>query len=244
MKRNALTAKGVETETKPGRYCDGNGLWLQVGPTGGKSWLHRYMLDGRARAAGLGPYPLVSLKEARRKVLENQRKLLEGVDPLQERQQAAQKRKLEKATTITFRACATAYIKAHEPSWRNDKHRAQWGSTLETYCYPVLGELPVAAVDTGLVMQVLEPVWHDKPETASRVRGRIESVLDWATARGYRRGDNPARWRGHIDNLLPAKTKVRAVKHHNRLPYDRWATSWPSCASAKARQLARSSLPS
>jgi integrase len=219
MKRNALTEARAKAIKAPGRYCDGNGLWLQVGPTGGKSWLHRYMLDGKARAAGLGPYPLVSLKEARQKLLENQRKLLDKVDPLQERQEAAQKRKLAAASTITFRACATAYIKAHEAGWRNDKHRAQWGNTLETYVYPALGDLPIAAVDTGLVMQVLEPIWHDKPETASRVRGRIESVLDWATARGYRQGDNPARWRGHIQNLLPAKTKVREVEHHKAVPY-------------------------
>ena len=220
MKRNALTDTGVKSEKRPGRYGDGGGLWLQVGPTGGKSWLHRYMLHGRAREMGLGAYPVVKLAEARDLVLENRRLLLQGKDPLDERQRARQQAKLATANTITFRTCAERYIAAHEPSWRNDKHRWQWSRTLEMYVYPVLGDLPVADIDTGLVMQALEPIWNDVPETASRVRGRIESILDWAAARGYRQGDNPARWRGHLQKLLPAKTKVRAVKHHSRLPYE------------------------
>jgi len=120
---------------------------------------------------------------------------------------------------MTFRQCGEAYIAAHRAGWRNPKHAAQWPSTLQTYVYAVMGELPVQVVDVGLVMKAVEPLWSAKPETASRVRGRIESILDWATARGYRTGDNPARWRGHLENLLPQKSKVRRVEHHAALPY-------------------------
>ena len=120
---------------------------------------------------------------------------------------------------MTFRQCGEAYIAAHRAGWKNDKHAAQWPSTLTTYVYPVFGDQPVQVVDVGLVMKALEPIWTEKAETASRVRGRIESILDWATARGYRQGENPARWRGHIENLLPKKTKIRPVEHHAALPY-------------------------
>jgi integrase len=120
---------------------------------------------------------------------------------------------------MTFKACAEAYMAAHQAGWRNPKHRAQWTATLNTYVYSHFGDLPVQAVDVGLVMKAVEPIWTEKPETASRVRGRIEAVLDWATARGYRKGENPARWRGHLENLLPARSKVRRVEHHAALPY-------------------------
>ena len=115
-------------------------------------------------------------------------------------------------------------IASHEAAWKNPKHRAQWKATLATYAYPVFGDLSVAAVDNGLVLKVLEPIWTTKPETAGRVRGRIEAVLDWAKARGYREGENPARWRGHLDKLLPNRRKVRAVKNHAALPYPRTAS--------------------
>ena len=120
---------------------------------------------------------------------------------------------------MTFAACAERYIASHKVGWRNPKHAAQWPATLGTYVYPVFGSLPVQAVDVGLVMKAIEPIWVQKPETAGRVRGRIERVLDWATARGYRQGENPARWRGHLENLLPKKSKVRRVEHHAALPY-------------------------
>jgi integrase len=121
---------------------------------------------------------------------------------------------------MTFREGAETYIAAHKAGWKNPKHAAQWPATLATYVYPVFGDLPVQAIDTGLVMKALEPIWTAKPETATRVRGRIESVIDWATARGYRQGENPARWRGHLENLFPKKSKVRRVEHHPALPYD------------------------
>jgi integrase len=142
-----------------------------------------------------------------------------GSDPLQERARIAAERRGEAARAITFRQSAEQYIEAHRAGWKNAKHAAQWTATLATYAYPTFGSLPVADIDVALVHRVLEPIWTKKPETASRLRGRIESILDWATTRGYRTGENPARWRGHLENLFPAKSKVRQVEHHAALPY-------------------------
>ena len=139
-----------------------------------------------------------------------------------------------------FWSCAERYIDAHKAGWRNPKHAAQWPATLETYVYPVFGELPVQAIDAGLVMKAIEPIWTTKPETASRVRGRIESVLDWATARGYRQGENPARWRGHLENLLPTRARCGGSSTMRRCPMPRSPPSWPSCGSRKASPPARS----
>ena len=127
--------------------------------------------------------------------------------------------RLDAAKAVTFKECAEAYIKAHRAGWRNDKHAAQWEATLATYAAPVIGALPVQSIDTSFVMKVIEPLWATRPETASRLRGRVEAVLAWAAARGYRTGENPARWRGHLDKLLPARSKVRKVEHHAALPY-------------------------
>ena len=214
-----LTARAVAALNTPGRYGDGIGLWLQVSETGTKSWLFRYQKDGRARHMGLGALHTVSLAEARDRARQARQLLLDGIDPIEARNAARLAARAEAAKGLTFRDCALRYIKAHEAGWRNPKHRAQWRATLETYAFPYFGDLSSAAVDTGLVLKALEPIWTAKPETASRVRGRIESVLDWAAARGYRQGENPARWRGHLDKLLPARRKVRAVKHHAALPW-------------------------
>ncbi len=216
---NRLTVKEVTNKSKPGLYADGLGLYLQVSAYGTKSWLFRFMRDGKARKMGLGPVHTVTLAMAREKATEARRRLLEDVDPIEERKSVRQARRLEAAKVMTFKQCAEKYIAAHQGSWKNAKHAAQWPSTLESYAYPVIGDLPVAGIDVGLVLKVLEPIWTDKPETASRVRGRVEAILDWARARGYREGDNPARWRGHLDKLLPARTKVAKVKHHAALPY-------------------------
>ena len=190
---------------------DGNGLYLQQG----RSWVLRYKIGGRTRMMGLGPLTLVDLTQARELALAARRQLHQGIDPLQGRAAA----RAAVVRTMTFQQCADAYIAAHNASWRNAKHRGQWVATLATYAAPVLGRLAVAAVDTALVLKVLEPIWHAKPETASRLRGRIEAVLDWAKVRGYRTGENPARWRGHLDKLLPAKAKLRKVKPLAALPY-------------------------
>jgi integrase len=168
---------------------------------------------------GMGAYPEVSLATARKRAFEFRQMLAEGADPLAERNAKRAAARVEDAKSITFDDCAKAYIAAHADGWRNAKHRQQWANTLADYVSPVFGKLPVRAIDTGLVMRALEPIWSDKPETASRLRGRIESILSWAQVRGYRLGDNPARWRGHLDHLLPAKAKVRKVEHHAALPY-------------------------
>lgn len=214
-----LTATAVAKMKAPGRYADGGGLYLQVGPTGTKAWLFRFMRRGQAREMGLGSVGVVSLARARELAAEARTALHLGKDPIEERDKARQETLLAEARGMTFAQCAEAYIAAHRDSWRNAKHAAQWTSTLKAYAEPVFGTLPVQAVDLALVMKVLEPIWRAKPETASRLRGRIESILDWATVREYRQGENPARWKGHLDKLLPARAKVQKVEHHPALPY-------------------------
>ena len=215
-----LSAKRVELAAKPGMYADGHGLYLRVGPVGAKSWVFRYRNNGRRHDLGLGAYHLVSLAEARKRATEQRRLLrLDGHDPLLTRRVGRDQATLAAAKAMTFKACAEAYMAAHQAGWRNPKHRTQWTGTLNTYVYPHFGDLPVQVIDVGLVMKAVEPIWTEKPETASRVRGRIEAVLDWATARGYREGENPARWRGHLQNLLAPRSKVRRVEHYAALPY-------------------------
>jgi len=201
-----------------GMYADGGGLYLQVSG-GARSWIYRYTLDGRTRYMGLGSLGAVSLAEARQKAGEARRLLAAGEDPIAARdaQQAAARAQTAMATT--FRQCAEAYIAAHRDGWRSAKHASQWSETLAAFAYPVLGDLPVAAVDVGLVLKVLEPIWKTRTETASRLRGRIEAVLNWATTCGCRSGENPAVWRGRLQNLLPAKRKLRQVRHHHALAY-------------------------
>jgi integrase len=159
------------------------------------------------------------LQEARAKALDARRLRHEGTDPIEARRATRMRARLDAAKAITFRECAESYIASHRAGWRNGKHAAQWEATLATYAEPVVGALPMQAIDTALVLKVLEPIWTTKPETAGRVRGRVESILDWAKVRGYREGENPARWRGHLDKLLPARGKVRRVQHHAAMPY-------------------------
>ncbi len=218
-----LTAVQVAKAKKPGMYADGAGLYLQVSGAGtvnlAKSWIFRYQFKGRPREMGLGSLSVSGLAEARAKAAECRRLRYEGVDPIEARNAERARAKLDEAKALTFKQCTEQYLAAHRAGWRNAKHAVQWNSTLDRYAGPVIGPVPVQTVDTALVMKVIDPIWAKKPETASRVRGRIESVLDWATVRGYRQGDNPARWRGHLDKLLPARAKVRKVKHHAALPY-------------------------
>lgn len=219
-----LTAREVATLTRLGKHRVSRNLYLQVqtnttGQDVTRAWLFRYMRDGKNRYMGLGPFDLVSLADAREKARAARSLLLEGIDPIEARRFERTRARLEASRSLTFKDCAEKYITAHEPSWRNEKHRAQWRSTIETYVYPVLGDLPVAAVDTALVLKALEPIWTTKPETAGRVRGRMEAVLDWATARTYRTGENPARWKGHLDKLLPPRRRVARVRHHAALPW-------------------------
>lgn len=216
---NKLSAMAVQKAKTAGYYGDGGGLWLQISKLGGKSWVFRFTLHGKSREMGLGPVHTVLLADARAKALEHRKQIAEGLDPIEVRKAEQARAKLEAVKMKTFAECATAYIEAKRGGWKNEKHVKQWTATLETYAFPIIGALPVAGVDTGLVLRVLEPLWHTKTETASRVRGRIESVLDWATFRGYRQGENPARWKGHLDNELPARAKVQAVEHYAALPY-------------------------
>ncbi len=169
---------------------------------------------------GLGPLHTVLLADARQEAEKCRKLLRDGFDPINERRVRRTRQQVESAKAMTFRDCADAYIKSHSAGWKNAKHASQWQNTLNTYVYPAFGDLPVQAVDTGLVIKVLEQIWTVKTETASRVRGRIEAVLDWASARKYREGENPARWRGHLDKLLPARSKVQKVRHHAALPFD------------------------
>ena len=214
-----LSAPEVKQRRKPGHYADGGNLYLRIAPGGTKGWIFRFKLNGQTRDAGLGSYPAVSLEKARQEAAASRELLEAKVDPIEARRRKRAEAELASARAMTFKQCAKAYVAGHEPSWRNDKHRAQWHSTLATYCYPILGAFPVGMIDTALVLKVIEPIWVSKPETASRVRGRIEVILNWAKARGHRDGDNPARWRGHLDQLLPAKAKVRRVAHHSAVSY-------------------------
>ncbi|MBX5147179.1 tyrosine-type recombinase/integrase [Rhizobium lentis] len=232
-KINKLSDQGIKALSKPGLYGDGLGLYLQVSSYGTKSWLFRFMRDGKARKMGLGALHTISLKAARQKAQECRIKLDAGIDPIEDRKAVHLARKAETAAAMTFKQCAEKYIDAHRATWKNTKHSAQWPSTLKTYVYPVIGDLSVKDIDVGLVLKVIEGIWKTKPETASRVRGRIEIVLDWAAARKYRHGENPARWRGHLDKLLPARSKVAKVKHHEALPYREIA---PFMAEARAKE--------
>jgi len=224
-----LSQSFVEKHTTAGLYSDGNGLYLQItaAKDGGyvtKSWIFRYAVgtgkEKRERKMGLGAYPLVSLAMAREMAIECSLKRLRGIDPLEEREAQKHTKAVEAAKTITFQKAAEHYIAAHRAGWRSVKHASEWHKTLKNYAYPVFAEMTVRNIDTGMVMRVLEPIWTTKTETASRVRGRIESVLDWAKVNGYLEGENPARWSGHLDHLLPARSKVRKKEHHPALPHE------------------------
>ncbi len=214
-----LSARAVATATVPGYYGDGGGLWLQVAASGSKSWVFRFTLAGRAREMGLGALHTVSLADARERAAACRLQVLDGIDPIEARASSKATQRTQVASVITFDTAAEKYIEAHRAGWRNAKHGDQWQSTLDTYASPVIGKLAVSAIDTGLVVRVLDPIWQTKTETAARVRGRIEAVLDWCTVRGYRSGDNPARWRGHLDKVLPAPTKISKTENHAALPY-------------------------
>jgi integrase len=237
--RELLTARKCEQLNTPGRYCDGGGLWLQVSQFHTKSWIFQYTSPtapkkkkkdgreiGRIRHFGLGTYGKrdTTLEKARDKAAKAREQVRNGIDPVDARKAERETKRLADAKRLSFKQCAEKYIATHEASWRNEKHRYQWKATLTTYAYPTIGELPVAEIDTALVTKVLEPIWANKTETAARLRGRIESVLDWAKARGYRSGENPARWKGHLDNLLAAPTKLKKAngsRHHPALPFEK-----------------------
>lgn len=235
-----LTARTVESLVKagtPGMTGDGDGLYFQISATGGTSWIYRYKVAGKGRKMGLGPYPGISLSEARQKAADVRRLTLAGLDPLAEREAEQERRRLAeqeererieaervaaeraKVRAVTFRQAADDYIQSHRKSWKSAKHAQQWANTLETYAHPKIGHLLTAEIATEHLLEILQPIWQTKTETANRVRNRIELVLDAAKARGLRDGENPARLRGHLDKLLPRLAKIQTVKHHPALPF-------------------------
>ena len=221
---HALTATGISKVRKSGYYSDGGGLYLQVAPGGAKTWIFRYTrntADGKTARPemGLGGIHALTLAQARVKAATYRNQVLSGTDPIAARNEGELAVRLKQARTITFSESAKRYIETQKAAWKNAKHADQWRNTITTYCEPVFGHLAVADVSTDLVLRVLEPMWTTKSETASRLRGRIESLLDWAKSKGYRTGDNPAAWKGHLDTILPAPSKVKPVKHFAALPF-------------------------
>lgn len=223
---NRLSAMRVAKISAPGRYGDGGGLYLRVaeyptkeGLARSKNWLFRFERAGRERLMGLGSLDTLTLAEARERARECRRSLLDGVDPIDARQKRKADARAASARMLTFKACAESYIDEHRKTWKNPIHANQWPTTLQTYVYPLIGPLPVASIDTAMVLKCLRPIWEKIPDSARRIRGRVEKVLDWAKAQSYRDGENPARWKGHLDHLLAATSKAERVKHHAALPY-------------------------
>ena len=212
-----MSPLAVSRLLKPGLHFVGgvSGLALQISPAKARSWLLRYLVGNKRREMGLGGYPDVGVGDARRRAREEREKLDKGIDPILARREAQSAMKAQSAAAITFERAALSYIESHESGWSNAKHAQQWRNSLETYAYPVVGSIFVRDITVSNVLAVLEPIWRTKTETASRLRGRVEQVLDWSTVRGYREGLNPARWRGHLDKMLPAPSKVAKSGHHN-----------------------------
>jgi integrase len=221
MGRVAKELKALEVGriTKPGYHAVGKvpGLHLQVTLGGARSWVLRLMIGSKRREIGLGAYPAVTLAMAHDKARQARDAVGQGIDPIEQRKALKSELKAKQASSVTFDAAAKAYIEAIESEWRNPKHGKQWTATLATYASPVMGKMLVADIGLPHVLSVLEPIWQSKTETAKRVRGRIESVLDWATTRGYRSGLNPARWKGHLDSVLAAPGKIAKPEHHRAL---------------------------
>lgn len=221
-KAKELTALEVKRLTKPGLHAVGGvaGLYLQVTHSGARSWILRATVGKRRRDIGLGGYPDVPLAQAREKAREARELIKQGIDPVEQRKAARTALIAAQASRITFDQAAARFLSSKRHEFKNAKHAAQWESTLKTYASPIIGRLPVSEVELPHIVEILEPIWTTKTETASRLRGRIEAVLAWATVAGYRSGDNPARWKGHLDAVLPKPSKVAKVKNHRALPID------------------------
>lgn len=217
-----LGALQVSRLTQPGRYAVGGvaGLHLWVKPSGNRSWILRVLVGAIRKDIGLGGYPDVTLAGARDAARRARDQILQGVNPIEQRRQAKALLMADQAKAKTFKDCSAAFIEDRGDEWRNPKHRQQWHNTLETYAFPFIGGLFVRDISLAHVLEVLQPIWKTKTETAARVRGRIETVLDWAAVRGYRTGDNPARWKGHLDQVLPKPSKVKKVEHHSAVELD------------------------
>ncbi|MFZ3193503.1 MAG: integrase arm-type DNA-binding domain-containing protein [Moraxellaceae bacterium] len=205
---------------KAGSHSDGGGLFLKLNGKGAANWMHRYQMNGKRRDMGLGSYPLVSLADARAKVAESRKLIADGIDPITERDRLAALKAYQAANGVTFEQMAAQYLEGRLESWKNQKHRQQWENTLATYAYPVIGQKSVQDISTADMLKILQPIWQNKPETANRVRGRIESILRAAKALKLRTGDNPAEWQGNLESILPRYNKKQVVKHHPAMPYN------------------------
>ncbi len=219
MIKNKLTSRAIQSNKIPGYYSDGGNLYLRISKELNKTWAFYYKKNGKRSELGFGSINDVSLEQAREKAAELRKQLKNGVDPIEQKLRIANEIKAQKAKYITFEQCAINYIESHKAGWKNKKHIQQWHNTLSQYTFPVFGDLEVKLVDTNLITKCLNPIWLTKNETAGRLRGRIEVILDWATAHGYREGLNPSRWKGHLDKLLAKPSKIRTVKHHKALPF-------------------------
>lgn len=231
-----LTARSLDKlikEASPGLIGDGGGLYLQVGKTGGLSWLYRFQLNGSRRAMGLGKHPEVSLAQARERAANARKQVADGIDPIEAKEHAQLAAKAAQIKALTFQQCAAEYIDAHRSSWKSIKHAQQWENTLSTYAYPFIGDKPVSAITTDDVLTILKPIWASKNETASRVRNRIELIIAAAKARKRFEGENPAQWKGHLDKLLAKRKQVAQVEHHAALPYSQLPTFWRSLETAE-----------
>lgn len=228
-----LNALRVAKLLTPGYHADGGGLYLQISQSGSRSWIYRYSLAKRAREMGLGPLSAISLAEARAEAARCRKLVASGIDPIEERKE---RQRAAEATpnSMPFREAARTYIESQRQGWKNAKHAQQWENTLTAYAYPVMGDVDVSDVDTAMVLRVLQPIWTKKAETARRVRGRIECVLDAAKVLGMRSGENPARWRGHLDKLLPKRERSKKVKHHPALPWQRIPEFMPQLTARDA----------
>jgi len=213
---NRLSAVKVQKAKRPGMYCDGGGLYLRVAEGGSKQWIYRYVTNGRPRDMGIGGTHVLTLAEARERAREASKLRLDGIDPIAHKHAQRAAAAVAAASAMTFRQSAEGFIRDNEASWSNAKHRLEWERSLAKYAFPVIGNLPVAAIDTPLVLKVIKPLWQRVPKTASKVRGRIDNILGWATVHHYRAGDNPARWQGHLEHALPS---VQTGEHHAAMPY-------------------------
>lgn len=215
----SLSAKKIEHLKKVGYHADGDNLYMQVTSSNAKSWIFRFSFDGKRREMGIGPYPEITLEKARESAIELRRLVKAGIDPIEQRKADQAAKRAERSNAVTFAYCAKQYIESHRHGWKNVKHAQQWENTLEQYAYPVIGETIIKDVDTALIMRILQPIWLTKNETAGRLRGRLENILDWAAVQGFRAVENPARWKGHLDNLLASPGKVQKNNHFKALPY-------------------------
>lgn len=220
-KASELNALAVSRLATPGLHFVGGvaGLAMNVSALGGRSWILRIRVAGKRRDIGLGGYPDVPLAQAREKAREKRDMVERGIDPIEDRRAKRAALIAERARSITFKEAAEQFLKDKSPEWKNAKHAAQWASTLEQYAYPVIGKMLVRDVELAHILTILKPIWTEKTETASRLRGRLDSVINWVTAHGYRTGPSPARWKGNLDALLPKPSKVARVEHHAAAPY-------------------------